>query len=246
MPPRNNRRHRLHHWHRYLGLFAGLFTLWITLSGIALNHSAELELDQQHTPNNWALTSLNSQPPAMTAYKTAQHWIIQLNGRLYRDTQEVATHSSQLIGAVSLQQMLVIATTDSLWLFDHSGQLIEQIDWSIMLPALPEKVAITPEERLIIQTGKKWYGSDDVMFSWQPVTEQNFHIVQPGQPPEEITQQLNEHYSSRSMNHEQLLLNLHTGRIFGKYGIYLIDLIAIILATLAISGFTVWLRRVRF
>jgi len=182
----------------------------------------------------------------MTAYKTERHWITQLNGRLYRDTQEIATHSSQLIGAVSLQQMLIAATTDSLWLFDHSGQLIEQTDWSLILPALPERVAITPEERLAIQTGKEWYGSDDAMFSWQPVTERNFHIAQPGQPPEKIIQQLNERYSGQSMNYEQLLLNLHTGRIFGKYGIYLIDLIAIILATLAISGFTVWLRRVRF
>jgi len=48
------------------------------------------------------------------------------------------------------------------------------------------------------------------------------------------------------MNYEQILLNLHTGCIFGEYGVYLTDLIAIILTTLAISGFTVWLRRVRF
>jgi len=243
---RHKKRRQLHHWHRYLGLFAGLFTLWITLSGIALNHSTELELDQRHTPNTWAFTGLNTHAPSMNAYKTAQHWIIQLNGRLYRNTREIATHSSPLIGAIRLQQMLIAATTDSLWLFDHSGQLIEQIDWSLMLPTLPERVAITADEKLVIQTGNEWYGSDDAMFSWQPVTEQNFRIVQPGQPPEKIIQQLNEKYSGQSMNYEQLLLNLHTGRIFGKYGIYLIDLIAIILATLAISGFTVWLRRVRF
>ena len=245
MFPRNNKRHQLHRWHRYLGLFAGLFTLWITLSGIVLNHSTELELDQRHAPNNWGLKGLNTQSPVITAYKTANHWISQLNGRLYMDTQEIAINSSQLIGAVELQQLLIIATADSLWLFDPSGQLIEQIDWSLLLPALPTRLAAIPEERLALQTNKGWYSTDDAMLSWQPVTAQNFHIVQPAQPPEKITQPLNESYSGKSMSYEQLLLNLHTGRILGEYGIYMIDLIAIILAILAISGFTVWLRRWR-
>jgi len=240
---RNKRKPKLHHWHKYLGLFAGVFTLWITFSGVLLNHSHELALDQRHLPNSWALTRLNTQAPSVVAYKAGEQWVIQLNDRLYLNSQEIATNSSPLIGATSLQQMLIAATTESLWLFDNSGQLIEQINWGLILPSLPEKIAITTDGQLIIYTDNKWHSSDEAMFSWQAVTVDNFQLVQPTRLPEKMMQQLTENYSGKSMNYEQLLLGLHTGRIFGRYGAYLVDLVAIMLATLAISGFTVWLRR---
>ncbi len=243
MAKRSKKRHSLHRWHRYLGLFAGLFTLWITLSGIALNHSAELAFDQQYAPSNWLLTGNSIEAPSIIAYKSANQWISQLNDRIYRDTQEITVSNSPLIGAINLQQMQIVATTDSLWLFDHSGQLIEQIDWSLMLPANPKRLGITHEKQLAIQVANEWYGTDETMLSWQPIPQQDIHIVQPAQPPQIIIQQLLDAYNGKSTTYEQLLLNLHTGRIFGEYGAYLTDLIALILATLAISGFTVWLRR---
>ena len=94
-----------------------------------------------------------------------------------------------------------------------------------------------------MQVVNDWYGTDETMFYWQPIPQQNIHIVQPAQPPQIITQQLLDAYNGKSTTYEQLLLNLHTGRILGEYGAYLTDLIALILATLALSGFTVWLRR---
>jgi len=243
MAKRSKKRHSLHQWHRYLGLFAGLFTLWITLSGIALNHSAELAFDQQYAPSNWSLTGDSITASSITAYKSGDQWVSQLNDRIYLDTQEITVSNTLLIGATNLQQMQVVATTDSLWLFDHSGQLIEQIDWSLMLPAKPIRLGVTQEKRLAMQVAHNWYSTDESMLTWQPIPQQNAHIVQPAQPPEFIIQKLLDAYNGKSTTYEQLLLNLHTGRILGEYGVYLIDLIALILATLALSGFTVWLRR---
>jgi len=239
----SKKRHSLHRWHRYLGLFAGIFTLWITLSGIALNHSAELAFDQRHTPSSWGLTRNSIKASAITTYKSADRWISQLNERIYLDIQEITVSNDLLIGAANLQQMQLIATTRSLWLFDDSGQLIEQIDWSLMLPAAPTKLGITADKHLAIQVIDHWYGSDESMLSWQPIPQQNIQIVQPAKPPQAIIQQLLDDYNGKSTTYEQLLLNLHTGRILGEYGVYLIDLIALILATLALSGFTVWLKR---
>jgi len=243
MTKRSKKRHSLHRWHRYLGLFAGLFTLWITLSGIVLNHSAELAFDQQYASSNWALTDDSIEASSIIAYKSANQWISQLNDRIYMDTQEITVNNSPLIGAANFQQMQVVATTDSLWLFNNSGQLIEQIDWSLMLPANPTRLGITQGKRLAMQVSNDWYSTDETMLSWQPISQQQVRIVQPTQPPQIITQQLLDAYNGKSTTYEQLLLNLHTGRIFGEYGAYLTDLIALILATLAISGFTIWLRR---
>ncbi|MFC1603251.1 PepSY domain-containing protein [Pseudomonadota bacterium] len=239
----SKRRYSLHQWHRYLGLFAGLFTLWVTLSGIALNHSAELAFDQQYAPSNWSLTGDSIKTPSIIAYRSADRWVSQLNDRIYIDTQEITVSNNPLIGAANLQQMQVVATVDSLWLFDNSGQLIEQIDWSLMLPANPTRLGIIQEKRLAMQVANDWYSADESMLSWQPIPRQTVHIVQSAQLPQIITQQLLDAYNGKSTTYEQLLLNLHTGRILGEYGVYLIDLIALILATLALSGFTVWLKR---
>jgi uncharacterized iron-regulated membrane protein len=244
MSQRSKKKQHLHRWHRSLGLFAGLFTLWITLSGITLNHTTELKLDQRHLPN-WLQTGISTQTPPMSTYKTGDHWIIQINDRLYLNTQEIMRNSTQLIGAITLQQMQIAATQNALLLFDSSGQLIEQIDWSLILPGLPVSLGKTAEERLAIQTDKGWYLADEALFSWQLATEQSFNSIQPEQPPESISEQLMETYRGKSINYEQLLLNLHTGRILGKYGVYLVDLVALILAVLAVSGFTVWLKRRR-
>ena len=243
MTKRSKKRHSLHRWHRYLGLFAGFFTLWITLSGIALNHSTALAFDQQYAPSNWSLTGDSIKASSIVAYKSAHQWISQLNDRIYMGSQEITANNNPLIGAANLQQTQIVATADSLWLFNNSGQLIEQIDWSLMLPANPTRLGITQEKQLAMQVANDWYSTDETILSWQPISQQQVHIVQPTQPPQIITQQLLEAYNSKSTTYEQLLLNLHTGRILGEYGVYLIDLIALILATLAISGFTVWLRR---
>ena len=242
---KRNKKSTLHRWHRYLGLFAGLFTLWITLSGIALNHSTELELDQQHLSSRWLLTGSSASTPSATSFKFNNHWVVQLNNRLYLNTQEITNNSRQLIGAASLNQLQVVATQDSLWLFNHSGELIEQIDWNLILPAQPDKLGLTSENTLAAHTTDRWYSSDEAMLSWQPASGQNIQTIVAAEAPQPIIQQLIEIYSGNSTTYEQVLLNLHSGRLFGTYGTYLVDLIALILATLAISGFTVWLKRWR-
>jgi uncharacterized iron-regulated membrane protein len=52
-----------------------------------------------------------------------------------------------------------------------------------------------------------------------------------------------ESFRGRGLTLERLILDLHSGRIFGAYGIYVMDAAAIVLLWLSGSGLWVWWRR---
>ena len=70
------RRHRLklkslYVWHRWVGLVAALFVIVLAVTGLALNHTEELQLDARHVRTAWLLDwygiSLPDEVPAWRA-----------------------------------------------------------------------------------------------------------------------------------------------------------------------------------
>ncbi|MBL1432554.1 MAG: hypothetical protein COB94_003805 [Gammaproteobacteria bacterium] len=47
---------------------------------------------------------------------------------------------------------------------------------------------------------------------------------------------------SNEISWERMLLDLHSGRVFGRYGIYVMDFAAIGLLVLSCTGLWIWLR----
>ena len=52
-----------------------------------------------------------------------------------------------------------------------------------------------------------------------------------------------ESFRGRGLTLERVLLDLHSGRIFGEYGTYIMDAAAVALLWLSCSGLWVWWRR---
>jgi hypothetical protein len=51
--------------------------------------------------------------------------------------------------------------------------------------------------------------------------------------------------SHKTISWQRLLLDLHSGRWFGAYGVWLVDLAAVILLFLALSGCWIWFSKTR-
>ena len=49
-------------------------------------------------------------------------------------------------------------------------------------------------------------------------------------------------YRSRFLNWERVILDAHSGRLFGNIGVIFMDIVAIMLILLSISGIYIWLR----
>jgi len=242
MPTPNRKYRNLHHWHRQLGLLAALFAIILTFTGILLNHTTELALDQRYVADNWLTAGYGLQAPQPVTYQTEEHWITQVGKRLYLDSREVATGSTPLLGAVNYQGMETILTEEALWLFDGLGELIERLELATALPLTPKGLGISQKGALAILTDQGWQSTGEALFPWS-VTKQSVNMAIPGELPQAIQQQINRAYKGKGATYERLLLDLHTGRIWGPYGVYLMDLVALILAGLAITGVITWVRR---
>jgi hypothetical protein len=61
------RRRRLRRGHRWVGLSLVIFVLFLSISGITLNHSVDLELDQRYVSWPWLLAAYGLDVPAPAA-----------------------------------------------------------------------------------------------------------------------------------------------------------------------------------
>lgn len=61
--------------------------------------------------------------------------------------------------------------------------------------------------------------------------------------PAALRTELIRQYRGRGLSVERLLLDLHAGRLLGAFGVWLVDLTAVVCLGLAVSGLWLWSRR---
>lgn len=223
-------------WHRMLGLAASLFVLVLVVTGIALNHGHSLSLDQVGAPS-WILGFYGIEPstPAQ-GFKASDHWLLESDGQLFFDTSAAGRCAPPLIGALTLDNTILASCQDAIYLFTNSGDLIER---STNIPE-PLQAMMLQGQRVLIQGKLNVYQFDADEFSWALTTPVTIASVAPATLPEELAQTITAKSIVSDITWERFLLDLHSGRLFGELGVWFVDLIAIVLAMLAISG--VWLR----
>ena len=62
--------------------------------------------------------------------------------------------------------------------------------------------------------------------------------------PDALNEDLLQQYRGSGLTIERVLLDLHSGRIVGSWGVYVVDLIAILLLVLSCTGVWMWWKRI--
>lgn len=229
--------------HRTLGLIAALFFLVIVITGLLLNHAQALRLDSRYVSSSLLLSWYGIAPPdKLTAFLAGDHWITQLGERLYLDGQELHAHGSQLVGAAALPDMLLAAFATHLLLLTPQGEVIEDVSGAEGLPA--EVRAVTADgEKVLLHTTRGDYRTDPQLLNWRQVQTGAEHWPKPQPLPTALLREVNEAYLGKGLPLERVLLDVHSGRIFGTAGVWVVDGAALILLTLVLSGVYMWLHR---
>ena len=237
----------LYLWHRYAGITAAVFLLILAVSGLFLNHTVDLEMDRNYIRNTWLLDWYEIEAPQrIINYATPQHNISLVEDQLYFDQQAIRGHFDFLAGAIELQDIVLIAVDTQILLLTHQGELIERIididGHRVQIGAIgsvAQHIAIQTDDFLLT----------DIDFSnWQTASRQdilNIAWSYPTRLPTHLRRFLEHDYRSNILTLERVMLDLHSGRILGSYGIYLMDAAAIILILLAISGSFIWYQQLR-
>lgn len=230
-------------WHRGIGVAAALLVLILALSGLALNHSSALGLDRNHVSAPWLLRwyGLSGTPSPVQGYAAGSHWISEYENRLLLDGEKLPHPIDGLGGAVLLEQVIVIAGGSGMLLLAEDGALIERIT------ALPEPVSgigLTAQGKVALRTGSgQVFTSDAQLLEWLPAQAgESVKWAAAESLPDPIREQTAGALRGDALSLERILLDLHSGRIFGGYGPWLMDTAAVLLLVLAGTGITGWWR----
>lgn len=234
---------KLHIWHRYVGIIAALFVVVLALTGILLNFTDRLQLDQTHLNNSWLLDHYNIGDFPVTSFHAGTHIVSQASEYIYLDGEYKLHLLQDLVGAIKLNKELLLATEASLLLINTDGEIIEEIGTYSGLPEKPLGISITGGKYPVVRgVNTYWKGSEELT-AWQPLHGPHPKWSAPTDTPENIISSIQEHARGHEINLERVFLDLHSGRLLGRWGQHVMSAAAVLMLVLAITGTVMWWRK---
>lgn len=254
--------------HRYLGLSTAFFLLLIIASGIALNHAPALGLDKQQVRWPWLLRWYNVKPPAVSGHVLLgdDNTLSLLDNTLYLNQQALSgntPNADALLGA-GCTDMLCSALGSNptglhLVLFAASGELIEVL---YDVPKNARQLGIVTRDdvsQFIISsrgaaqagtTQATYWLADVDMTHWQQLENHspfpaNAQWTKTSALSPEAQQQLYRAADIQTISWERVLGDIHSGRILGAWGPWVVDIIGLLVMFLAMTGTWVWIKQAR-
>lgn len=234
-------------FHRWIGAGAAVFVMLLAVTGLLLNHSERLGLNETNIRIPYILNKYNmlSSDSIQSVLINDQHSLSILDGTLYYDSEYI-TDCDELIGYFSADSFLVVATTLGLAIISNEGELVEQLDFT-RLPFKDLKlVGVDGQGRAVLVSDNGNWTPDEDWLEFQPSSDE-FKVqslVKAELDPDRIEAILS-HYQGKGPSLYRVLLDLHSGRLFGWKGRTMMDLTAISMLLLVISGLSGWLRKSR-
>ena len=234
-------------WHRWLGIASALFLLSLSITGLALNHTEWLKLDQVQIKNSFILSRYGmANGTSIQAYRINESdTLAHLDGQLFYNAAPLTT-GSQPLGIITGDPICVIATDTQLIYLTSHGELIEAVQSSQLPYTTLTAVGTTTDERpVLISADGNWTPDPDWLEFDRYQFAYNVNPLTTIELNEADTDALLEAFQGGGVSLYRVLLDLHSGRLFGWGGRTAMDLSAIAIIILIISGIGGWLRKSR-
>lgn len=242
--PRAKKLRSMYIWHRYIGISAALLVTILASTGLMLNHTEKLHLDSHYVSNNWLLDRYGIHAPNnIHSYQLQDHWLSQWGERLFFGQIDIGETRENLQGALFYNDMLVVALKNEIWLLTPGGELIEKLDRTENIPTGINNIGITNQHQVAVMAAQGVYTADRDLLTWVATPNAVTVWAHSKNLPAPLYHHLAEKYRGHGLSLERVILDLHSGRIFGRYGIYVMDTAAILMLFLAFSGSWIWIIR---
>ena len=248
---RRNQRFKLRSfyiWHRYIGVSAALLLIIASITGIALNHTEDLELDQKFVHADWLLDWYGIEAPEeLLSYAIGDRYLSLMGEHLYLNRREIEGQYNQLIGVVILKEMVIVATDQSILLLTPRGEIIERMRTEDGVPGGIKKIGLDQFNNLVVNGNHDFYQPDADFIKWNrvEVSESDIEWATTVAVPDKLKMSLRQHYRTEVLPIERVVLDMHSGRFLGSAGPWLMDAAAIALILLSLSGSWMWFKRRR-
>lgn len=231
-------------WHRWAGLVIALLIALLCITGVLLNHGSALGLARQFVQSDWLLDLYGIEPvQEAMAFTGGGHWVSRIGDRLYFDDQDLAERSDALLGAVLLQDQIVAGLSDRLLILTPKGETVEILRSAEGVPAGMRRIGTAPDGRLVIDTAHGHFVPDLDTLRWKEGAVSDVLWAEPVALPAELGARLMQSFRAHALTLERVLLDLHSGRIINRFGIWIMDAVAVVLMSMVLSGLWIWYRR---
>jgi uncharacterized iron-regulated membrane protein len=234
-------------WHRRLGLCSALFILLLVVTGVAINHSQDFKLDTAQVKQGWLLDYYGiSAPKNLSVFNINPQLLVANDTQLWLEETSILDSPRPLIGAIQFGESLIAADSQQVYLFSLSGELYETQGLSTGLPQNIEAMA-HDDTGLWLKTAQGLFVSDETLVEWLPTKPVNNLVwltpLANTELSKEQWQAMELLARSGHLTWERVMLDLHSGRLFGALTVWLWDLFALALLLVVGTGCWIWWRQ---
>lgn len=240
-------RSRLIATHRFFGQAAAVVVVLLALTGLALNHDEDFDFLKGSVHWEPLLSWYGLVPKGeLVHFSAGDHNGASLEGGLYLDGRYLAPTESHLIGIVRYQHFLAMATRDRLLLVKPEAsesvagaQIFDQMD-SASLPGPLTRVGRSRNQELWVAVDDVSFKADADLLNWEASerssvpTDVAWSTATPAPGP--LRANILSEYRGHGLPLIRVLADLHSGRIFGRHGPWLMDASAVVLLLLVLTG----------
>lgn len=240
MPTKGNRPPRwFRRGHRWVGVSLLVFVLFLAITGITLNHSADLGLDRRYVSWSWLLDAYGLEvPEPSVSFADDSYRATLLGERLFLDGKDTGQSASSLVGLVALEPLILVAAESVAHIFMTDGVLVESIDLGADLPGRIERVGSVGGRAVILSNGELFRSDVDIALfePWYDNASSDVQWSVESPPSVESLAELEAAWRGRGVTVERVLLDLHSGRILNFPGTFLVDIVGVCMILLGLSG----------
>ena len=234
----------LRKWHRRAGLVSAIFMLWMATTGAILNHSDDIGLSKIPLSFSWLRELYKMPEPVLHSFRINSHWLTQADDRqLFFDSTSIGECKGELVGAEAQTDFLIGICAEELLLLDRNGKVLDRINKTHGLPT-PLTAAIVDAGNLFLSSAGETLQADLDQLQFKPVsTNIQWHAAETASAS--VRNGIVTAISGRDLNAERVLLDLHSGRLLGLTSKWLLDITALMIIVLTVTGCWLWWRHVR-
>lgn len=231
-------------WHKKFGVFSALIVIFLASSGIALNHSEQLNLNSIYIQADWLLDLYQIKPANdPISFESSDAWAVQIGERLYFNEKEIAKDITELKGLIEINDFYVVAYDGQLSLLTPDAELIEHLSGAAGVPAGMQAIGFDDQANVIIRAAHGYYKVNLDELEWEEFDYLDATWSESTSVPDSLKSKLLKKYRGTGLTTERVLLDFHSGRIVGAWGVYFVDLIAVLFLILAFTGVWMWWAR---
>ena len=234
--------------HRSIGIGCFIFSLIFVITGLTIQHTSGFGLDRRYISSSLASFLYNTTIQETMNYQSDNRWFSHAATFFYIDGLPVPyIELNNLQGVVETEAYIWVVGDNKLWLLSKQGEIIEELSIVNGLPTIAKKIGRDREGSVILGGLAGNWVVDENLRDWQVYHGDRITWATPVnslEVPMHLKEAVLAHANNHLINWQRVLLDFHSGRLFGNVGIIIADIAALLLLFLSATGVFLWIRRI--